>query len=278
MTAQFVKYELLVSLLIAVATLGAEQLCALYRWPRRFLWAFALAASLVFPLSTALTTRPDIPVGSVEPISPSPPLLTHVAPSAQVPASKKGIRAEGPAPGIPATRLTRDGPSRAGIATDRVFEVTWLTLSIALISYFTFLWLRLRRRIALAPRLELDGVPVRVADGLGPAVFGVLRPEILVPGWILDAPPATRLLVLEHERQHIAAGDTTLLCGALTAIVLMPWNLVLWWMVQRLRFSLEADCDARVLRATADARTYAAALVAVSISIISVGTTCQLRP
>ena len=31
------------------------------------------------------------------------------------------------------------------------------------------------------------------------------------------------------------------------AVVLMPWNLPLWWQWRRLRFAIEVDCDARVL-------------------------------
>lgn len=35
MMADFMGYSFAVSLLFAVATLGVEQVCALYRWPRR---------------------------------------------------------------------------------------------------------------------------------------------------------------------------------------------------------------------------------------------------
>jgi hypothetical protein len=45
---------------------------------------------------------------------------------------------------------------------------------------------------------------------------------------------------------------------------LMPWNAPLLWMLRRLRFAMEVDCDARVVRAGADPADYGLALLFVS--------------
>jgi hypothetical protein len=44
----------------------------------------------------------------------------------------------------------------------------------------------------------------------------------------------------------------------------MPWNPSLWWQLRRLRYAIEVDCDARVLRAGRDATQYSETLIAVS--------------
>ena len=263
MMTEFLKYELLVSLLIALAMLGIERVCALYRWPRRFLWASALIASLVFPLSVALTTKPDRATVDLESIrAPWPSASGQSVPTAAAPPTGQSQ------PDL-SVRMVRPFPSprqhfvEMRLSLDGAIKLAWLTLSIASMSYFGFAWLRIRRKIALAASLEIDGIRVRVTDGLGPAAFGLVRPEILLPQWILEAPSPLRAIALEHERQHIAARDPALLFGGLISVVLMPWNFVLWWMVRRLRFSLEADCDARVLRTAPDTRRYAEALLAV---------------
>jgi hypothetical protein len=264
MTADFMQYGLAVSLLFAVATLGAEQVCALYRWPRRFLWGLALAASLAFPLSMSLTTRPSTFTANEQwiepawlpdhlPSTPSPTRYVRSARLTRVSAASGSI-----------LRSAGKPSAREQLSLDGALNIGWFMLSIALLAYYGLAWLRLRRTIALAPRRDIDGMGVRVTHDMGPAVFGLVHPEILIPQWILEAPAPTRSLALEHEREHISAGDPVLLFVGLVAVVLVPWNPALWWMLRRLRFSIEADCDARVLRCTADARAYAEALLTVS--------------
>lgn len=264
MMADFMGYGFAVSLLFAIATLGVEQVCALYRWPRRPLWALALAASLAFPLSMSLAARPatfDANEQWIEPVwlpdhipsTPNPARYVKSARLAHVPAASRSI-----------VRSARRPSVREKLSLDSQLKIGWLMLSIALLAYYGLVWMRLRRAIALAPRSEIDGVRVRVTRDIGPAVFGLIHPEILIPQWILEAPAPTRSLALEHERQHIAAGDPVLLVLGVVAVVLVPWNPALWWMLRRLRFSMEADCDARVLKVTIDARAYAEALLTVS--------------
>src|SRR4051812_25005479 len=43
----------------------------------------------------------------------------------------------------------------------------------------------------------------------------------------------------------------------------MPWNVPLWWQLGRLRFAVEIDCDARVLRRGYDVSRYGETLVVV---------------
>ena len=44
------------------------------------------------------------------------------------------------------------------------------------------------------------------------------------------------------------AGDLRILYVSFWALLVMPWNVPLWWMIRRLHLAVETDCDLRVLR------------------------------
>jgi beta-lactamase regulating signal transducer with metallopeptidase domain len=111
---------------------------------------------------------------------------------------------------------------------------------------------------------EVDGSRVFVSANTGPAVVGLAGSRVVVPQWIVDSPRPDRALVIAHEMEHVRAGDSRLLFASALLLALMPWNLTLWWITRRLRFAIEADCDARVLRAHPDRRAYGTLLLDVS--------------
>jgi hypothetical protein len=108
---------------------------------------------------------------------------------------------------------------------------------------------------------RVDGVRVLVSEHAGPMVLGVIHPEVLLPRWVLNAPPEERRLIVWHEREHAAGGDPRLLLLATLAVALMPWSPALWVQHRRLRLAVETDCDARVLAAGADRRLYGRVLL-----------------
>jgi hypothetical protein len=71
-------------------------------------------------------------------------------------------------------------------------------------------------------------------------------------------------MVIAHEESHLAAHDPQVLTVALFLLVLMPWNLPLWWQLHRLRYAIEVDCDARVLKGGLDTGQYGETLIDVS--------------
>jgi hypothetical protein len=112
-------------------------------------------------------------------------------------------------------------------------------------------------------RERINDQEVWVTEALGPAVYGLIKPIILMPRWALDAASGARAVVLAHEQEHIAARDPALLLLGLVLVVIAPWNLPLWWQLRRLRFAIEVDCDARVLGRGAEARVYGDVLLAI---------------
>jgi len=110
----------------------------------------------------------------------------------------------------------------------------------------------------------VDGVPVVVTDSIGPATVGLWRTRVLVPRWVLALPGMQRQYVLRHEEEHRSAHDARLLFVASLTLILLPWNLALWWQLRRLRLAVEIDCDNRVVRALGDAPAYGGLLLKVA--------------
>ncbi|MEO5817909.1 MAG: M56 family metallopeptidase [Gemmatimonadaceae bacterium] len=110
----------------------------------------------------------------------------------------------------------------------------------------------------------VDGVDVVVTESLGPATVGVLRTRVLLPKWVLALPSAQRRYVVRHEEEHRRAHDGQLLLIASLLLIVVPWNLALWWQLRRLSLAIEMDCDNRVVRALGDAPAYGNLLLTIA--------------
>jgi TonB family protein len=146
---------------------------------------------------------------------------------------------------------------------DPALRVAWGASTGAVLLAVVALGAVLARRRRGWAAAVVDGVPVLVSADVGPAVVGLVRTRIVLPAWTLEADADARRLVLEHEREHVRAGDPRLLAAALILAALTPWSPAAWWMLRRLRLAIEVDCDARVLRRRADVRAYGSALLEV---------------
>jgi bla regulator protein BlaR1 len=234
------------TLLCAAAWL-AEKAARLTQAPTRWIWALAMLGSLLLPAATRYLSAGWMNFLNLTP--------TH------------GDARIGNAVRLDLLQLSQslDGaPVRnAWDQYDAYLLYAWIAISVALsvalvISHAT--WLR-RRRIWTQGNLNHSSV--YFAPNFGPAVMGFIRPSIIVPAWLRHSPPAQQVFVLAHETSHIDAYDPQLLTMALALVVVMPWNLPLWWQLLRLRKAVEIDCDARVLSAGHDASRYGETLLAI---------------
>src|SRR5262249_27815856 len=128
---------------------------------------------------------------------------------------------------------------------DRLLQVGWGAASAALLLAILAGSLQLSRHRRRWERGNIAGLLVHISEDAGPAIVGLLDPQIVVPRWLLQCPPDTQELVIAHERSHLEANDAQLVTVALGLLVCMPWNLPLWWQLRRLRLAIEIDCDAR---------------------------------
>ena len=155
---------------------------------------------------------------------------------------------------------------------DTSIQRVWLTASALLLLWGLASAWRVARVVSLSRRGRLnaggativDGIPVVVTDLVGPATVGLLRSRVLVPRWVLAMPDPQRQYVLRHEEEHRRAHDAQLLFIASLTLLLMPWNLALWWNLRRLCLAVEMDCDNRVVNRLGDATAYGELLLKVA--------------
>jgi beta-lactamase regulating signal transducer with metallopeptidase domain len=99
---------------------------------------------------------------------------------------------------------------------------------------------------------------------LGPATVGFWNSRVLLPRWVLALPEEQRQYVVRHEEEHRSAHDGRILFIASLALLLMPWNLALWWQLRRLCLAVEMDCDNRVVNRLGNANAYGELLLKIA--------------
>ncbi|MDQ3388205.1 MAG: M56 family metallopeptidase [Gemmatimonadota bacterium] len=238
-------YAALVSALLGIGAVALEQLLLLYRRPTRPAWIACVLLSVALPIML--------------PRAPADELASPIADASSGAASGLNVSPEViagatvPAAEVPPTSTLSDTLLRGGWVLGSVAVLVWIATSDR----------ALRRGRRRWRRARIAGIPILVSASTGPAVVGFLRPAIVLPEWVLSWQETRQRLIVEHEAEHLRAGDPRLLLASLLALVLCPWNPVLWWQVRRLRLAVEVDCDARVLRHHPDARGYGALLLEV---------------
>ena len=100
-------------------------------------------------------------------------------------------------------------------------------------------------------------------DTVGPAAVGILRTRVVVPGnFAVRYSALERMLIVDHEREHIRFGDVRINAFAATLQCLNWFNPLVYLAQKSLREDQELACDARVMKKyTAHRRTYAEALL-----------------
>ena len=248
MISAWMAYGVAISCLLGIAALAVERACRLRRWPTRWIWTLLLIAPFLLPFAARgvdESPRRAEPTALATDASIAAPERTISAPPAQVKRPK-----------------SRFETSRA---TASLLGLLWICVSTALAIGLGVNWLRMCRKSASWARCTLDGTNVLVSDDIGPAVIGFWQPQIVLPKWLLSADRRVVRLAVAHETQHVRARDPLLLLAGTVAVVLLPWNLPLWWQWRRLRLAIEVDCDARVLSSGGIAEVdYAEALLSVA--------------
>lgn len=259
--APWLAYGLVVGVLLAAVASAGESVLRAAGRPARWIWAGALGLTV-----TLVAVAP----ARVERVSALTMMVvqTNSAGLAQPTRGDDWTQAASAALAVAARtiaeplRWTLAAAGRAVPASlDRWLIVAWLAISAALLALVAIVYLRFNRARMRWPLADLQGTRVRVAPDAGPAVVGLSRPEIVVPGWLLERTADEQQLVLAHEREHVLARDPLLLAAACVAAVLVPWHPAVWWMLSRLRLAVELDCDARVLRQGVAARSYGTLLI-----------------
>jgi beta-lactamase regulating signal transducer with metallopeptidase domain len=255
MTLAWMVFGTLVSLAVLCGAEAAASALRLVAKPTRWVWGVAIAvvfallagapfraASRVMP-AAHLSIEPSAAAPIAAPIAPS--MMSRIATGATTSLRDLVQGAE---------RLVSPRMSAYVLAA-------WLIVSSVLFLLLVAVYVRMRLARRAWPAIDVQGTAVRVSEHAGPAIMGLLHPEIVVPRWLLARASSEQRMALAHETEHLRARDHLLLaCGSL-AVVLLPWNPCVWWMFSRLRLAIELDCDARVLKQGMEPRSYGSLLI-----------------
>ena len=258
-------YILLTGCLVGAAALLLERTMIRLGRPARWLWLGALGLSAWLALAAMFAPPPPPAPQSLAPFEmESGPLPGVVATG---PATTESVDAEGAPYPSRIGALLSDAASRLPVIVvpRRALVAGWAAISLLVGAGIVGVTLHMRRRARRWQAARLCGRFVRLSTGEGPATFGVVDPEIVVPSWMRSMPAEELELVLRHEEEHVRAGDTRLLTAALVTACLVPWNPLTWWQLRRLRHAVEVDCDRRVLRGGAPAVRYGELLLRVGL-------------
>ncbi len=120
-----------------------------------------------------------------------------------------------------------------------IWLVVFTTLLIAVISlYFT-------HKSSIKNAIHLyDNVYIS-DNATTPAVYGILKPKIVLPSFYKDKDIA---LILLHENAHIESKDNLWRMTALITVILHWFNPFAWFFLKHFLADLEFACDEKVLK------------------------------
>lgn len=257
MITAWMAYALLVGALLALAAWLMEEVVRLRGGAVRLLWLSALLATVGLVALAPLRAPSRAPLLAMTVPAASAPAVAGARPAAEPGFTVRTLAA---ARGALASAMEAAGALGSG-AAGTALAAGWGLLTAAALALGAATLLRARRARRAWPVAWVAGAPVRVAPRVGPAVLGIRRPEVVVPAWLLAAPPEEQRLVVLHEAEHVRARDPLVLAAGALAVALMPWNPAAWWMLLRLRAAVEMDCDARVLRRGVQRHAYGTLLI-----------------
>jgi TonB family protein len=224
MIAAWMVYAVVVSCLVAVAAQALEVMVRPSGRPTRWIWLGALGTAVGLPTLRSLWQA----------------LASSPGPAADLP---------GWAPQVILDPVTNAvAQESVALRLDPALALLWVALSGGILLSFAAITIRTRRLRSSWEEDRIRETSVLLSEDLGPAVVGFFHSIIVLPRWCGEVDPDRQDLILAHELEHLRAGDLRVLFLSFLAVLAMPWNVPLWWMIQRLRLAVEADCDTRVLR------------------------------
>ena len=245
---QWTFYALVIAALLSLAGLLAEQALRKSHRPTRWVWAVVLLLTVGFSLSS-FPAAVDLGRPVVKTTVAAPALMLPRPMPVRLPQLTV----------VPVNAAAYAHSVQTGVLLVLLWSAASGLVLLGLVaSGIQVCWRRRRWPMRL-----VEGHCTWIAPNVGPAVVGLLRPTIVLPAWVLDLSIGEQRLILAHEAAHLRARDPLVLTLALGALVLMPWNPLLWWQLRRLRHAIEIDCDDRVLRSGHDTRCYGEALIEV---------------
>lgn len=153
------------------------------------------------------------------------------------------------------------------LASDRVYPlvmITWTVGALLLLARFAAGLFRLMRLTRLGEPFGTDCVVLRASESPVPMTWGVWKPVILLPDYVMGWPREKRDLVILHEQAHIQRRDWLWHAFARLVTALFWFHPLVWMAASRLRAEGECAADDLVLIGGADPADYAHQLLVVA--------------
>jgi len=225
------------------------------RWVSVLLWGIvALRLVMPFSIESVLSLIP-----SAQTVSPN--VMTDAAPhiNTGIPAINSAVNpvigsAFAPSPQASANPLQILVP---------IFAIIWLAGTAALLLYSLLSWLRLKRRVREAVKLEGN---VFCCEGIAsPFILGLIRPRIYVPFAMQGAELEH---VLCHEMAHLKRKDHLIKPFGFLLLAVYWFNPLMWLSYILLCRDIELACDEKVInKMGSDERAdYSQTLLSLSIN------------
>jgi bla regulator protein blaR1 len=221
--AALIVCSMIVDFVFGFAALGVEKLLCTLGAPRRGVWLSTLWVSVTFTLISYW--------------------IMHVSGAQLFVQSDDSLWY---APGRMPEQIWRLLAPFAWPSVNRILIESWISACALFVALNVWRAIWLVRASRTWKRTVLESTPVWISDHIGPAVVGLHR--IVVPAWLLTADSQIRALTIIHEQEHVKRRDALLLLAGFLLVGVMPWNPALNWQLRRLRFAIEVDCDARIVR------------------------------
>ena len=103
------------------------------------------------------------------------------------------------------------------------------------------------------------GAPAAIlwsADVRHPAMFGLLRPVVLLPVALSSADPAAQRAVVAHELHHVARHDWAWVVGEEIVRSIFWFHPAVWWLISRVQLARETVVDELAVLTTNARRIY----------------------
>lgn len=267
-------YGVVIGVFVAICAHAAHSLGRIAALPLRWTWIGAMMMTVALIIVAPLRGTGSAPLRRTfaSPTLSEKPSSVSVQP-AWLAIPRKAFNFVREAVVTPIDRAISVGGRRLPARLSYYLLPIWICVSSLLLLAILIVHDRFARARRCWPATILHGVRVRVSPDVGPAVIGLICPEITVPRWLIGRDTGEQHLVLSHEGEHLRARDPLLLAAAWITAVLIPWNPAVWWMLSRVRLAIELDCDARVLRSGVAPQAYGAVLIdlAEQCSIFRIG-------
>jgi beta-lactamase regulating signal transducer with metallopeptidase domain len=225
-----------------------------------------------------------MPIPVLKPSLAPSPIETLPPPAVTEPAARPSAAVAPPSHEPSPTTTSATVTPRQPVTLAEVLSVVWFAGALALAVRQVSNWLALRRVLAGARRVTEVRTLARLdraiqdfrvrrsiallrhnSDGV-PCTFGIARPAILLPTYLLnDNADQTRLdVILVHEIAHIARLDALADRIAQVALMMFWFNPLMWIAARQARTERECAADDAVLAAGARPSDYANDLLSIA--------------